>query len=233
MLGPDEMINSKQRYEEYKRADIIAYSVCPTMKGVLRALLFHRGYRFSRVLRRYEYVLNCKKGLLGRIERIFVLLYFRHLSVKYCYTVPPNVLSAGCCLHSYGPILINRGAKVGENTRIHVGVHIGTDAGFADAAPEIGANCYLGPGVKMFGKIKIADGTAIGANAVVNKSSEKRNVLLTGVPAVVKKEDIDTLEYLVPATWVAKLSKEEQLQLYMKPASYVSRFLRGKGYCPF
>lgn len=35
----------------------------------------------------------------------------------------------------------------------------------------------------MFGKIRIADGVAIGANAVVNKDVDKENVTVVGVLA--------------------------------------------------
>ena len=53
-----------------------------------------------------------------------------------------------------------------------------------EEAPEIGDNCFIGPGAKIFGKIKIGDNVAIGANAVVNKSFGN-NVTIAGVPAKV------------------------------------------------
>ena len=49
-------------------------------------------------------------------------------------------------------------------------------------APIIGDNCFIGPGVKMFGNIKIGNNVAIGANSVVNKDVED-NVTVVGVPA--------------------------------------------------
>lgn len=39
----------------------------------------------------------------------------------------------------------------------------------SDNAPIIRDNVYIGPGAKLFGKIKIGNNVAIGANAVVNK----------------------------------------------------------------
>lgn len=48
--------------------------------------------------------------------------------------------------------------------------------------PTIGNNCYIGPGAKIFGKIKIGDNVAIGANAVVNKDFPD-GVTIAGVPA--------------------------------------------------
>ena len=51
-----------------------------------------------------------------------------------------------------------------------------------EEAPIIGDNCFIGPGAKLFGKIKIGDNVAIGANSVVNKSFQD-NVTIAGVPA--------------------------------------------------
>lgn len=48
--------------------------------------------------------------------------------------------------------------------------------------PVIGDNCYIGPGAKLFGDIRIGNNVAIGANSVVNKSFED-NVTIAGVPA--------------------------------------------------
>lgn len=64
-----------------------------------------------------------------------------------------------------------------------MGVNIGTAAGTSGCAPQIGNNVYIGPGAKIFGPIHIADGIAIGANAVVNKDCLQENVTLRGVPA--------------------------------------------------
>lgn len=50
-------------------------------------------------------------------------------------------------------------------------------------AAKIGDNCYLGSGAKIIGDIRIADGVAIGANAVVVKSIIENNTTWAGVPA--------------------------------------------------
>ena len=87
------------------------------------------------------------------------------------------------CIAHIGPIIISPYASIGENCRIHVGVNIGADARISNAAPIIGNNVYIGPGAKLFGKIEIADGIAIGANAVVNKSFGEKDISIAGVPA--------------------------------------------------
>ena len=67
--------------------------------------------------------------------------------------------------------------RVGENCRLHVCVNIGT------GSPQIGNNVYIGPGAKIFGKIRIANGIKIGANAVVNKDFYQEGKTIVGVPA--------------------------------------------------
>lgn len=82
-----------------------------------------------------------------------------------------------------GTIVINGNSKIGKNLRIHVCTNIGTMAGYSDLAPIIGDNCYIGPGAKIFGPIRIGNNVAIGANAVVNHSFETDNISLGGIPA--------------------------------------------------
>ena len=46
---------------------------------------------------------------------------------------------------------------------------------------------WICPGAKIFGNIKIADGVAIGANAVVNKTVLQSDVTIAGIPARIVK----------------------------------------------
>ena len=83
---------------------------------------------------------------------------------------------------SLGCLVINPNAKIGDNCNIQQCVNIGqnyTD----DQVPTIGNNVYIGPGAKLFGKIYIADGCAIGAGAIVNKSFFNCNMAIAGNPA--------------------------------------------------
>ncbi|MDQ0206986.1 serine acetyltransferase [Alkalicoccobacillus murimartini] len=50
-------------------------------------------------------------------------------------------------------------------------------------APKLGDGIYIGPGVKIFGEIEIADNIAIGANSVVNKSFLTPNKTIGNIPA--------------------------------------------------
>ena len=118
------------------------------------------------------------------------------IGIKCNIEIPLNVCGKGLSIAHTGPIIINSGARIGENCRIHVGVNIGTQIGLADSAPTIGNNVYIAPGAKLFGKIEIADNIIIGANAVVNKSFTEKGIAIAGVPAKkISDNGTDNMEY--------------------------------------
>lgn len=49
--------------------------------------------------------------------------------------------------------------------------------------PTIGNNVFLGTGCKVIGNVRIADGCAVGANAVVVKDVLEDGITVAGVPA--------------------------------------------------
>lgn len=99
------------------------------------------------------------------------------------FTIPINVIEEGLCLYHYGSVVVSNYAKIGKWCMIHGCVNIGQNWDKEDT-PVIGDGCFIGPGAKLFGKIKIGNGVVIGANAVVNKSFEENNITIAGVPAV-------------------------------------------------
>jgi serine O-acetyltransferase len=133
-------------------------------------------------LRRLEYALNCEKNPINVFFRKFL---YRRISMKLGFSISPNTFGPGLSIAHRGTIVVNGGARIGANCRLHVGVNIGTEPGKSDAAPVIGDNCYIGPGAKIFGQIEIGSNSVIGANAVVNKSFTDGSQTIAGVPAAV------------------------------------------------
>ena len=172
---------SKSDYKYYLEADRIALG----QKNTFRELFFDDVWKFQRLLRRLEYMTNCKKN---RFLRKLTAFRFRHISKKLGFTIPINVFDSGLSIAHYGTIVVNGQCKIGKNCRIHICVNIGSMAGEAYAAPEIGDNCYIGPGAKLFGPIVIGNNTVVGANAVVNKSFPNGKVTIGGIPAQVISE---------------------------------------------
>ena len=172
------MIKSKLDYRAYREADRISLQLSESRINLLKSEV----YVFQVRMRKLEYALNLRKN---PIRTLYRKILFRRSSVKLGFSISPNTFGPGLSIAHRGTIVVNGGAKIGANCRIHVDVNIGTEAGKSDAAPTIGDNCYVGPGAKIFGPIEIGSGSVIGANAVVNKSFPEGDQTLGGIPAKV------------------------------------------------
>ena len=173
------MIKSKKDLLEYLEADKRALGRKRNSASYTDLI-----YQFEICLRKYEYYLNCKDSVfLGGIKCKFYGFKYFLLSVLCGFSIPPNVFGKGLSIAHRGTIIINSHSKIGDNCRIHACVNIGTVPGVSDQAPTLGNNIYLAPGVKIYGKIFIASGIVIGANAVVNKTFDEENICIAGVPA--------------------------------------------------
>mgnify|MGYP001065105101 CR=1 FL=1 len=185
------MIKSKADLNEYLKADKIALERKRKRPSGLDVI-----WKYQILLRKCEYLKNCKHDLLSKV--MFKIYNHRRqkIGIMCNLEIPLNVCGKGLSIAHTGPIMINSGAKIGENCRIHVGVNIGTQAGLVNSAPIIGNNVYIAPGAKLFGNIEIADNVVIGANAVVNKSFTENGITIAGVPAKkISDNGTDDMEY--------------------------------------
>jgi len=224
------MIKNKTDYLYYLEADRIALSK-PKQESMsfsfsLKSYFFPDYiWKFQKTLRKLEFLKNKNKNILEKISYFFVLKRFYKLSYKLGFTIPVNVFGPGLSIAHYGTIIINAGAKIGANCRIHADVNIGTQAGFSDKAPVLGDNIYIAPGSKIFGQITIPSNTAIGANAVVNKSFDSENAIIGGVPAKVISENIEIDDMLIRATTIIELGLNKQ-ELSGMPAREIKQLLK-------
>ena len=181
------MIMNKHDYKDYLEADRI--SLGRKKHYSLGEMIFHKiiepdyVWRFEKLLRKAEYLRNCRRSMLDIFNYAITLRHLNHLSIKLGYYIHPNNFGPGLSISHPGFILVNPEARIGSNCRIHPGVVIGTQAGPSNQAPKLGNNIYIGPGAKIFGLIEISDNVAIGANSVVNKSFTEPGISIAGVPA--------------------------------------------------
>lgn len=134
-------------------------------------------------LRKLEYWLNCRSGFYGSLMAALHRIRLKQLGIKLGWSISPNTFGPGLCIAHWGTVVVNGGARIGSNCRIHVCVNIGANGGGVEDTPSIGNNVYIGPGAKIFGKIIIGDNTVIGANSVVNKSFLEGGCTIAGIPA--------------------------------------------------
>jgi serine O-acetyltransferase len=186
------MIQSKLDYYEYLNQDKIAngFESSTGFQILIKLLSPNPIWMFLKRLRKVEYYKNTKTSFFSKTYYFYLRYLFKKSSIKLGFTIPENVFGPGLALVHYGTIVINSRCKVGKNCRMHAGVNIGASGGEKEA-PQLGDNVYIGPGAKIFGNIYIPNNTAIGANAVVNKSFEEENTIIAGIPAkVIGKVDI-------------------------------------------
>lgn len=164
------------------QSDLIRYHGQCTWTRLLKDFFLNRGFKATLFYRIGHYLYqNNRRYLL----KLFNLFYFR-LQSAYCFELPYQTkIGPGFYFgHVFGTI-INRYARIGKNVNISHGVTIGVIShGPRRGCPVIKDNVYIAPGAKIIGKVRIAEGTAIGANAVVTKDTPE-NAVVVGNPGEV------------------------------------------------
>lgn len=102
------------------------------------------------------------------------------------YISPSAKIGKGFWIYHHGAVIINGNVRIGDFCRLHGSNCIGNGGVNNHGAPLIGNNCDIGFGAVIIGNVTISDNTTVGANAVVNKNFNEPNVILAGVPAIMK-----------------------------------------------
>jgi len=91
-------------------------------------------------------------------------------------------IGKGFYIGHYGEIFIGA-IEMGKYCNVSQQVSIGHGGRGTDrhGVPKIGEYVYIGPGAKLFGKIRIGNNVSIGANAVVSKDIPD-NAIVVGNP---------------------------------------------------
>lgn len=166
------MIQSKEDLKMYLEEDRIHLGY-QYKKPKLRDIV----WKYEILLRKCEYYNNVRGGVFHKIAKNYYSLLWNATGLICGFSIGLNCFGKGLSISHIGTIVVNHDARIGDNCRLHVCVNIGT------GSPCIGNNVYIGPGAKIFGKIRIADGIKIGANAVVNRDFLDENSTIVGVPA--------------------------------------------------
>lgn len=179
------MIKSKADLKEYLKADQIALGRGESSRP---RFLHDVIWSYEILLRKCEYYENCRQDFFGKIVGKMLKFRFVVVSQKLGVSIGFNVFDKGLSIAHFGQLVVSNSSQIGRNCRIHEGVTIGVtgDAYWGEQggqAPRIGDNVFIATGAKIIGNVKIADGVAIGANAVVVKDILEPNTTWGGVPA--------------------------------------------------
>lgn len=113
-------------------------------------------------------------------------IWFKNLSQKYGIQIPIRTkLGGGFHLNHYGGIVLNQGAKLGENCNVSEGVNIGNvSRGKLKGYPTIGNKDWIGANSVVVGNIEIGDDVLIAPLTYVNCDIPS-NAVVSGNPCKV------------------------------------------------
>lgn len=149
----------------------------PSLRAVVRAYLFHPGFRYLCKVRIIASIYS-----LGGLFRPLGFVFWAGLSNKYGAEIAMDaVIGARLYVpHPYG-IVIGR-CEIGQGVMIHQNVTIGVTARGDGSRPVVGDNCTIGAGAVILGNVTIGHGATIGANAVIIRDVPSHSTAV-GVPA--------------------------------------------------
>lgn len=102
------MIKSKYDYKYYKQCDKEALEI----KRKFPKIIGDEIWKFERLMRKYEWYENCKKGPINRIIKEILHLKYKRKSLLYGFSIPINTFGPGLRLLHFGTILINGYVKI-------------------------------------------------------------------------------------------------------------------------
>lgn len=109
------MILNKHDYIEYLEKDRISNSKVKKSPTYLNFLGFGETiWVFLILLRKLEYIKNCKTGILWKIYFKLLYYYFSKHSMKLGFSIPLSTLGKGISLPHRGAIVIYSKAKIGN-----------------------------------------------------------------------------------------------------------------------
>ncbi|MDY5122816.1 MAG: hypothetical protein SPE59_03345 [Treponema sp.] len=171
------MITTKKELKEYLKLEKQFYGshlFIKTLFYVENAII----WKLQKRLRKTEFYKNTNRKIFYYLS----LRWLNKLENRYSMHIPCNCFGQGLHIMHLGPILVNGKVRVGNNCSIHINTVLGA-RGTDDSVPVIGNDVVIGVGATLLGGISIANGIAIGANSLVNKSFMDENIAIAGIPA--------------------------------------------------
>lgn len=152
----------------------------------------NRDLKCLKVYKKANYYYNKK----SKIRFILYNLKLKHLCNKYDFNVPAKTqIGYGLFIGYNGSIIINPGAKIGNNN-IATGVTIGQEnRGKRKGCPTIGNKVWIGANAILVGKIKIGDNVLIAPNSFVNFDVPSNSIVI-GNPGKIITSFTATEDYI-------------------------------------
>lgn len=169
------------------RSDLARVQDGGGFRATLRILLLYPGiwacacYRAGNWLHRHRL-----PPVLHHLVLVFYHIWWKGVQFSTGIWIPPDcTIGPGLYIGHFGQIIVHPHCVIGAKCNLSQGVTLGLGRkGDVWGVPTVGERVYIAPGAKVIGPIHLADGTVVGANAVVTKDTEE-NAIVVGVPAKV------------------------------------------------
>lgn len=183
---PRILSNKPMEYSEFKylvKSDLFRYANGNKLRDHIYHYFISPGYRYTYWLRLCTYLYSRK---ISRFAFPIAWLVYHRLQLKYGIGISfKQTIGPGLFIGHHGGIFTNERSVIGKNCNLSHEVTIGLSLrGEKRGVPVIGDNVYIGPGAKIFGKVKIGNNAAVGANCVVT-GDVPENAVVVGVPGKV------------------------------------------------
>jgi serine O-acetyltransferase len=171
-------------------SDLFRYRGATGPRDFIFAYLMFPGFRYCIFLRLFGEFAH--DGPLRRQSRTHfewlmrsgAVWWLRHYEYKYGIHIPIETqIGDGLYIGHHGGITVTGDASIGANCNLSHNVTIGTSSrGVNRGDPVIGDRVFIGPGAVIFGKVRVGNDVAVGANSVVVEDVPD-GAVVAGVPA--------------------------------------------------
>jgi serine O-acetyltransferase len=145
--------------KKYIKSDLYRYAGRTGVSDFAKYYFRNSGFK-------YVFWLRLAKSAIPGLRHVARLMH-RNLSRKYLIQIPLKTeIGFGLLLPHGLCIVINSGAKIGDNCTIGHFVTIGSQK---REAAIIGNDVFIGPGSTLVERVHIGDGATVGAGSVVTK----------------------------------------------------------------
>ena len=173
-------------FENFK-ADVGRLRRYGSQESFLRLFFFNQGLWACACYRTGNY-LNRRKLPPGvrHLVMFFYHLWWKWVEMTTGISISPDcTIGPGLYIGHFGQVILHSDVVMGKDCNLSQGVTLGlARKGETWGVPTVGDRVYIAPGAKVIGPIHLATGTVVGANAVVNQSTEE-NAIVGGIPAKV------------------------------------------------
>jgi len=157
------------------KADLYRYGKLSGLKGFLKGMLIP-GFKYTYFLRKSSE--TKKKSVAG----IFYRLMLKRYSYKYGFQISPGTdIGGGLMISHFGPIVVNRNAKIGKNCNFSHCITIGkANRGKLKGYPKIGDKVWIGANSVIVGNISIGSNVLIAPCSYINFDVPDNSLIIGG-----------------------------------------------------